>query len=140
MPNLKLQVGNLKVLPPWMIKQGMNLMEEQRGQIKQEQEKDGSSVAGGSTDNKKSTIEEDKNILLVLAMESALYLLDVKAYYAAFIEKQQELEKAAQKQDEAISDGLCGMSNNRQVGMNSKCEVGEEEASVVDKYVKHQLK
>lgn len=75
MPNLKLQVGNLKVLPPWMIKQGMNLMEEQRGQIKQEQEKDGSSVAGGSTDNKKSTIEEDKNILLVRAMESALYLL-----------------------------------------------------------------
>lgn len=66
--------------------------------------------------------------------------IDVKAYYAAFIEKQQELEKAAQKQDEAISDGLCGMSNNRQVGMNSKCEVGEEEASVVDKYVKHQLK
>ena len=33
---------SLKVLPPWMIKQGMNLTKEQRGEVKQESNTDGS--------------------------------------------------------------------------------------------------
>lgn len=48
----------LKVLPPWMIKQGMNLTKEQRGEVKEE------NGAASSMDDKKSAVEIDdkKNI------------------------------------------------------------------------------
>lgn len=53
-----------KVLPPWMIKEGMNLTKEQRGEVKQESRMDGSSEAVEFSDDKKSTVENDdkKNI------------------------------------------------------------------------------
>jgi len=48
----------------------------------------------------------------------------VKAYYAALIKKQQELDEAAKKQDELSNthalNGISGMTSNRQVGMKSK--------------------
>lgn len=55
---------SLKVLPPWMIKQGMNLTKEQRGEVKQEAKMDGSSTSAEISDDKKSMIEHDetKNI------------------------------------------------------------------------------
>ncbi|MBA0715504.1 hypothetical protein Golax_014397, partial [Gossypium laxum] len=50
---------SLKVLPPWMIKQGMNLTKEQRGEVKQESKPDGSSAQPEFSDDKKSTVEND---------------------------------------------------------------------------------
>ncbi|XP_048329820.2 uncharacterized protein LOC107418848 [Ziziphus jujuba] len=126
--NIKSETENtsLKVLPPWMIKQGMNLTQEQRGEVKQEAKMDGSSAAVEFSDDKKSTIESDdqKNI-------QDEY---VKAYYAALLKKQQELEEAAKKQEELsnpnISNGLSGMSSGRQVGMKSKRDEDEGDDDV----------
>ncbi|KAJ0049683.1 hypothetical protein Pint_16405 [Pistacia integerrima] len=59
---------SLKVLPPWMIKQGMNLTKEQRGEVEQESKMDGSSATGGLSDDKKSTVEDDKKSLQARAM------------------------------------------------------------------------
>lgn len=56
---------NLKVLPPWMIKQGMNLTKEQRGEVRQEAKMDGSSVAVEFSDDKKSIESDDKKNLQV---------------------------------------------------------------------------
>ena len=56
--------SSLKVLPPWLIKEGMNLTKEQQGEVKQELRMDGSSAAVEFSDDKKATIENDdkKNI------------------------------------------------------------------------------
>ncbi|KAK6259460.1 TFIIEalpha/SarR/Rpc3 HTH domain - like 1 [Theobroma cacao] len=106
---------SLKVLPPWMIKQGMNLTKEQRGEVKQESKTDGTSAQPDFSDDKKSTIGTDdkKNL-------QDEYL---KAYYAALYKKQQELEEAAKKQEE-LSDIPLSSSHSdpskRQVGMKVK--------------------
>ena len=54
---------SLKVLPPWMIRSGMVLTKEQRGEMKQETKMDGTSTSTATqyTDDKKSTIEQDDN-------------------------------------------------------------------------------
>ncbi|XVF71097.1 hypothetical protein PTKIN_Ptkin12aG0007700 [Pterospermum kingtungense] len=106
--------ASTKVLPPWMIKQGMNLTMEQRGEVKQESKTDGSSAQPDFSDDKKSNIENDdkKNL-------QDEYL---KAYYAALYQKQQELEDAAKKQEE-LSD--IPDSSKRQVGMKVKREDAE---------------
>ncbi|XP_039034858.1 transcription initiation factor IIE subunit alpha-like [Hibiscus syriacus] len=113
---------SLKVLPPWMIKQGMNLTKEQRGEVKQEDSKtDGSSTQPDFKDDKKLAAENDdkKNI-------QDEYL---KAYYAALYKKQQELEEVANKQDELsdipLETGLSD-SSERQVGMKAKREDDDE--------------
>lgn len=48
-----------KVLPPWMIKQGMNLTKEQRGEVKEEQKMDSTSSSNQFLDDKKSNINDD---------------------------------------------------------------------------------
>lgn len=69
----------------------------------------------------------------------------VKAYYAALIKKQQELDEAAKKQHELSNthalNGISGMTSNRQVGMKSKRDEDDgdddvewEEAPVAGKY------
>ncbi|XP_022771780.1 general transcription factor IIE subunit 1-like [Durio zibethinus] len=111
---------SLKVLPPWMIKQGMNLTKAQRGEVKLESNTDGSSAQPDFSDDKKSTVENDdkKNL-------QDEYL---KAYYAALYEKQQELEDAAKKQQELSDIPLASVlsdSSKRQVGMKVKREDDE---------------
>ncbi|GMI66240.1 hypothetical protein like AT1G03280 [Hibiscus trionum] len=105
---------SLKVLPPWMIKQGMNLTKEQRGEVKQETTADGGSAQPDLLDDKKSAVENDdkKNI-------QDEYL---KAYYAALYKKQQELEEAAKKQELSNVPPATNLpdSSNRQVGMKVK--------------------
>lgn len=58
----------------------------------------------------------------------------MKAYYAALLKKQQELEEAAKKQEELsnpnISDDLSDMSSGRQVGMKSKRDEDEGDDDV----------
>ncbi|KAF5475829.1 hypothetical protein F2P56_007595 [Juglans regia] len=117
--------SSLKVLPPWMIKEGMNLTKEQRGEAKQESKMDGSSASLEFTDDKKSLIENDdkKNI-------QDEY---VKAYYAALLKKQQEIEEAAKKHDLSNAhslNGLSSMSSSRQVGMKSKRDEDEGDDDV----------
>ncbi|XP_021894793.1 uncharacterized protein LOC110812348 isoform X1 [Carica papaya] len=115
---------SLKVLLPWMIKQGMNLTKEQRGEVKQETKVDGSSAAVPFSDDKKTVGSDDqKNV-------QDEY---VKAYYAALLKKQQEMAEAANKQPESssmlTSDGS-GTSSNRQVGMKSKHDEDEPDDDV----------
>ncbi|KAF4377467.1 hypothetical protein F8388_024958 [Cannabis sativa] len=51
---------SLKVLPPWMIKQGMNLTKEQRGgEVKQEAKMDGGVSTTETSEDKKSITEND---------------------------------------------------------------------------------
>lgn len=113
--------ASLKVLPPWMIKEGMNLTKEQRGEVKQESKMGSSSAPLGSSDDKKSTTNKDE--------EKNLQDEYVKAYYAAILKRQQEQEEAAKKQLELsnahISNSVLGTSSNRQVGMKSKRDEDE---------------
>ncbi|TXG48966.1 hypothetical protein EZV62_024841 [Acer yangbiense] len=104
-----------KVLPPWMIKQGMNLTSEQRGEVQQESKMVGGLDTGKLSDDKKSTDEY------------------VKAYYEALLKKQQELESAEKQQESSnspTSNGLPEMSSNRQVGMKVKRDEDEGDDDV----------
>ncbi|XP_027332502.1 general transcription factor IIE subunit 1-like isoform X1 [Abrus precatorius] len=114
---------SLKVLPPWMIKSGMVLTKEQRGEVKQEIKMDGTSTSTAAqySDDKKSTVEHDdkKNI-------QDEY---IKAYYAALLKQQHELE-AARKQELSntlVADDPSSSASNRKVGMKSKLEEGKED-------------
>lgn len=53
----------MKVLPPWMIRQGMVLTNEQRGEVKQESNIEGTSAAAGLSDDKKSIDQKDEKNL-----------------------------------------------------------------------------
>lgn len=52
-----------KLLPPWMIKKGMILTDEQRGEVKQESSMEGASAAAGLSDDKKSIDQNDEKNL-----------------------------------------------------------------------------
>ncbi|KAH8487243.1 hypothetical protein H0E87_025998, partial [Populus deltoides] len=97
----------LKVLLPWMIKQGINLTKEQRGEVKEESKMDDSSAAAEPSDDKKISIENDDKI-----------------------KKQREAEESAEKEQEllqtSISNGFSKSSSDRQVGMKSKREEDDE--------------
>ncbi|EOA19168.1 hypothetical protein CARUB_v10007845mg [Capsella rubella] len=115
----KSKVGDssLKVLPPWMIKQGMNLTEEQRGEMRQEPKVDGG--AAKFSDDKKSVMgngDDDKDL-------KDEY---VKAYYAALLE-QQELAEKLNQQESAGESTTATTFSDREVGMKSKREEDEEE-------------
>lgn len=105
---------SLKVLPPWMIKQGMNLTKEQRGEMEQ---------SSASADDKKAEVEiEDKKSI------QDEYL---KAYYAAMVKRQEQEEvskrgKQERERDEASISGLANdvseAPSERKVGEKSKWE------------------
>lgn len=62
-----------KVLPPWMIKKGMVLTDEQRGEVKRESTMEGASAAAGLSDDKKSIDQKDeKNLQVSLVIFFAL--------------------------------------------------------------------
>ncbi|KAL3375372.1 hypothetical protein AABB24_006717 [Solanum stoloniferum] len=111
-------VTPMKVLPPWMIKEGMNLTKEQRGEVKQESNMEGTSAAAGLSDDKKSIGFEDvKNI-------QDEY---IKAYYEALFKRQKEQEEATKMLPEtSTTDGVYNTSTERQVGMKSKREEEDE--------------
>ncbi|XP_010434293.1 PREDICTED: general transcription factor IIE subunit 1-like [Camelina sativa] len=114
--------SSLKVLPPWMIKQGMKLTEEQRGETRQGAEVDGE--AAKLSDDKKTVLgngDGDKDV-------KDEY---VKAYYAALLKQQEELAENLNQQESAGESNtdiqLATTSPDRQVGMKSKREEEEEE-------------
>ncbi|GAB4825217.1 hypothetical protein Ancab_008092 [Ancistrocladus abbreviatus] len=118
--------GPMKVLPPWMIKQGMVLTKEQRGHVKHEPKLEDGTASTELSDDKKSNVEKDdaKNI-------QDEYL---KAYYAALQQRQQEQQEAARKQQELsninTSNAFNGTSFVRQVGIKAKREEDEGEEDV----------
>ncbi|KAL6529795.1 hypothetical protein OROGR_015418 [Orobanche gracilis] len=102
-----------KVLPPWMIKEGMNLTKEQRGETKPEAKMGGTLTASEFSDDKKSTTvnDETKN-------RQDEY---VKAYYAAILMRQREQEKTVQNEQEStnikIPNEIHSTRSEHQVGM-----------------------
>ncbi|XP_022987307.1 general transcription factor IIE subunit 1-like [Cucurbita maxima] len=126
--NVKSESENtaLKVLPPWMIKEGMNLTKEQRGEVKGESKMDAGSASAQFSDDKKSSANDDD--------KTNIQDEYVKAYYAAILKKQQELEEAAKGQKELsrteITDNLSYTNASRQVGMKAKREEDEEEDDI----------
>nr|XP_025621429.1 general transcription factor IIE subunit 1 isoform X2 [Arachis hypogaea] len=114
---------SLKVLPPWMIRQGMVLTKEQRGEVKQETKMDGTSTSTATqySDDKKSSIlqEDNKNI-------QDEY---IKAYYAALLKQQEEWQDASKNQEPnaPAAEDPSSSTSNRQVGVKSKREEDEED-------------
>ncbi|KAK9278956.1 hypothetical protein L1049_017326 [Liquidambar formosana] len=117
---------SLKVLPPWMIKQGMNLTKEQRGEVKQESKMESNSAPTDFSDDKKSMIGTDDG--------QNLQDEYVKAYYAALLKRQQEQEESAKSQQELSKtdtpNGVSSTSSNRSVGMKSKRDEDEGDDDV----------
>ncbi|KAL9287512.1 putative transcription initiation factor IIE subunit alpha, Zinc finger, RING/FYVE/PHD-type [Arabidopsis thaliana] len=105
--------SSLKMLPPWMIKQGMKLTEEQRGEMRQE----------ANVDGEAAKLSDDK--------KSDEYL---KAYYAAIMEQQKLAAKLNQQESAGESTTTdiesATTSSDRQVGMKSKREDEEEDEDV----------
>lgn len=64
----------LKVLPPWMIKKGMNLTKEQRGEVKEESKMDAGSAAQFSDDKKSSANDDDKTNFQARSIRLALFI------------------------------------------------------------------
>ncbi|KAJ1695308.1 hypothetical protein LUZ63_012006 [Rhynchospora breviuscula] len=99
-----------KVLPPWMIKEGMVLSKEQRGETSVEAD----ATQETTIDDKKQTdMMDDKSL------KDEYY----KAYYDAYHAKLQEVEAIKQEVRVSASDDLFGTtesSSHRQVGMKSK--------------------
>ncbi|XP_051135359.1 transcription factor efuD-like [Andrographis paniculata] len=108
----------MKVLPPWMIKQGMVLTKEQRGETKPELNMGSTSKSSAHSDDKKSTVvnEDSKTI------QDEYY----KAYYAALLKRQQE----AVKQEQGLPNNPIDTNSQRQVGMKSKREDDDEDDDV----------
>ncbi|KAI7729557.1 hypothetical protein M8C21_016667 [Ambrosia artemisiifolia] len=94
---IKSEIAPMKVLPPWMIKEGMNLTNEQRG-VKQESKMEGTSASMDMKDEKKSISQED----------DAKNLQDeyVKAYYAAILQRQKEQEEAAKREQDLLTNNI----------------------------------
>ncbi|XP_024985448.1 transcription initiation factor IIE subunit alpha [Cynara cardunculus var. scolymus] len=89
---IKSESAPMKVLPPWMIKEGMNLTNEQRGGVKQESNMEGTSASIDMKDEKKLSSQED----------DAKNLQDeyFKAYYAALLQRQKEQEEATKREQD----------------------------------------
>ncbi|BBN15758.1 transcription initiation factor TFIIE subunit alpha [Marchantia polymorpha subsp. ruderalis] len=121
----KEEAAQLKVLPPWMIRQGMTLTASQRGEAKSEvKTEDGASLAGPDTKDVKPA-EEDKEEQARKIQEEYL-----KAYYAALLARQQGAEQPTAQPEpvETGAEAADGVeeTGERQVGMKAKREDGDE--------------
>ncbi|XP_078435898.1 transcription factor TFIIE, alpha subunit [Wolffia australiana] len=106
--------SSLKVLPPWMIKQGMNLTKEQRGEMSSEAKVD------SLVDEKKKKQEPED----VKSIEEE-YLTAYYEAYAKMLEASKKAENEAEISQPSESGSLNGASNTdsgRQVGMKFKRE------------------
>ncbi|CAH1425124.1 unnamed protein product [Lactuca virosa] len=87
----------MKMLPPWMIKQGMNLTNEQRGGVNQQESK----MEGGTSSAAAAMDFKDDN-KLTSQQDDVKNLQDeyFKAYYAALLERQKEQEQGMKKEQD----------------------------------------
>ncbi|KAG1354948.1 general transcription factor IIE subunit 1 [Cocos nucifera] len=120
-----IKATSMKVLPPWMIKQGMNLTKEQRGEVKPTSKMDESSAP---VDDKKSKDMKGD--------EKSIQDEYLKAYYEALVKRQKEQEalKKMQQESETSRASTSDFSNRvsealaeRRVGMKSKREDDEND-------------
>ncbi|CAM8936225.1 unnamed protein product [Rhodiola kirilowii] len=111
---------SLKVLPPWMIREGMKLTKEQRGE-KSERDIESSSSAD---------LKDDKKTAVGVEDQKSFQDEYVKAYYAAIFSRQQQLE--VNNEDPGPSNEAASMSLDRQVGMKSTREEDVEEEDDVE--------
>ncbi|KAL7102372.1 hypothetical protein ACP275_08G116300 [Erythranthe tilingii] len=117
----------MKVLPPWMIREGMNLTKEQRGEAGADPKIDGAAASASDLlDDKKSAIVNDE--------EKIFQDEYVKAYYAALLNRQHEQVETVKKEEEFLNTAIINeaydTSTERQVGMKFKredYESGEDE-------------
>eukprot|EP00249_Psilotum_nudum_P009185 c21763_g1_i1 orf=143-1642(+) len=121
--------GTLKVLPPWMIREGMNLTAEQRGLVKQEVKLEEGTLFTGPTAPDIKPAEDSKEVAQQRLQEEYL-----KAYYAALMQRQQEASfmvdnTAVAAQPFAVETGN---SRGRHVGAKSGREDAEEEEEEVE--------
>ncbi|KAL8541789.1 hypothetical protein ACS0TY_002879 [Phlomoides rotata] len=111
-----------KVLPPWMIREGMNLTKEQRGESSAEANMGNSSIASELTDDKKSTVNENKE---------SIQDEYVKAYYAAVLKCYNQQEETVKKEPDSINTAgpneVHNIPSERQVGMKSKRNDDDDE-------------
>ncbi|XP_058181473.1 transcription initiation factor IIE subunit alpha-like [Rhododendron vialii] len=116
----------MKVLPPWMIKQGMNLTKEQRGEVKEEMKMEGTSAPVDLSEDKKDKKSMTQNTDAKILQDEY-----VKAYYAAILQMQQK--EAAKREQELsntdISNGVYAKSD-RQVGSKSKRDDNEGDEDI----------
>ncbi|WOL05824.1 general transcription factor IIE subunit 1 [Canna indica] len=112
----------MKVIPPWMIKEGMSLTKEQRGDVVKADE---NSAPG---DNKKSKDVKDD--------EKSIQDEYLKAYYEAILKRQKEQEEASRRLQEVEriqvstpdhKDGVSEVYFERQVGKKAKREEYEND-------------
>ncbi|XP_074564708.1 uncharacterized protein LOC141821210 isoform X2 [Curcuma longa] len=101
------KTASMKVIPPWMIKEGMSLTKEQRG--------DTVNV------DKSSELGDDKQSKDAKEDEKSIQDEYLKAYYEAILKRQKEQEEALRMQDDGVSE------TDRQVGKKAKRQVYEED-------------
>ena len=70
----------MKVLPPWMIKQGMKLTKEQRGEVKEDTKTEITSDSSALSDDKKSTVTKDEKSFQVVSFSSIIQKVFFRAY------------------------------------------------------------
>ncbi|KAL5722275.1 hypothetical protein ACHQM5_005814 [Ranunculus cassubicifolius] len=121
----------MKVLPPWMIKQGMQLTDEQRGEAnKQEFNDNNSTPIDKKYDDKKSAVHEKKDDKNNIQDEY------IKAYYAALLKRQEEEEAAAKRSQDEVPSGNIDLndsaegSSGREVGKKSKREDNDSDDDI----------
>ncbi|KAG8047142.1 hypothetical protein GUJ93_ZPchr0008g12788 [Zizania palustris] len=102
-----------KALPPWMIKQNMNLTKEQRGETSSSSNLNENSEA---SDDKKQDSKED---------EKSIQDEYIKAYYEALRKRQEEEDAKRRLQHEGETFASASHSE-RQVGMKAKREDEDE--------------
>ncbi|KVH90229.1 TFIIEalpha/SarR/Rpc3 HTH domain-containing protein [Cynara cardunculus var. scolymus] len=103
---IKSESAPMKVLPPWMIKEGMNLTNEQRGGVKQESNMEGTSASIDMKDEKKLSSQEDdaKNLQAsfnnqIASLFFTTYII-LSSYYAALLQRQKEQEEATKREQD----------------------------------------
>ncbi|RWV97593.1 hypothetical protein BHE74_00047966 [Ensete ventricosum] len=115
------KTSTLKVIPPWMIKEGMSLTKEQRGNAVKVDD-----VSTYGDDKKSEDVKEDEKS--IQASKKKINDEYLKAYYAALLKRQKEQEEASRMQREAERspsdhvDGVPDAYSERQVGKKAKHE------------------
>uniref|UniRef100_A0A804PBY1 HTH TFE/IIEalpha-type domain-containing protein n=1 Tax=Zea mays TaxID=4577 RepID=A0A804PBY1_MAIZE len=104
--------SELKVIPPWMIKDGMNLTKEQRGEKIESQKLEKSEAK----DDKKQDLKDDQSV-------QEEY---IKAYYEALRKKQEE-EEAKNRMQQEGKISVPDSQTERQVGKKYKRDDDDDE-------------
>uniref|UniRef100_A0A1D1YH39 General transcription factor IIE subunit 1 n=1 Tax=Anthurium amnicola TaxID=1678845 RepID=A0A1D1YH39_9ARAE len=112
--------ASLKVLPPWMIKQGMNLTKEQRGEVKPMADAKISARTDVSDDKQEDTKEDLKR------WEEEYITAFYKAYAQTLSDTMQQESEISQPSTSNVSNGISD-TTVRRVGMKSKREDDEDD-------------